>query len=154
MEYRILFDSMCPGWSTNPEETLEYLKSIESVLNAKFYDDGYLYLKNALNIMGMTCPFDEGIGWWYEVGNPPWDVENYISLGIYDEKRKLNRLFVNGLETRCFLTFNCMGNLTDYMLDQAIYIGGPELAQDFFDYPWLHHNGLSEGGTRWEDARW
>ena len=152
MSYRILFDSLCPGWSTNPEETLDYLKSIQSVLNAKFNEDGYLYLKDALNIMGMACPFPEGLGWWYESGDVPWDVENFISIGIYDISQTLNRKFVNGLDTRCFLTFNVMGDLTQYMLDQAIYIGGPELAQDFFDYPWIHHYGLKAGGVRWPET--
>ena len=49
------------------------------------------------------------------------------------------------------LDFNVMGNLTDYMMDQAIYIGGPELAQDFFDYPWVHHSGLALGGQYWDE---
>lgn len=123
---------------------------MEAVLNAKFNEDGYLYLKDALNIMGLASPFNEGLGWWYTIGNPPWDVNNYISLGIYDIEKKLNRMFVNGMETRCYLTFNVMGDLNDYFLDQAIYIGGPEMAQDFFDYPWLHHTGLAVGGTLWE----
>ena len=151
MEYRILFDSMCPGWNVNPEITLEYLKSIQNVLNEKFKDDGYLYLKDALDIMGLACPFPEGLGWWYEVGDIPWDIDNYISIGVYDISHPLNRKFVNGLETRCYLTFNVMGDLTQYFMDQAIYIGGPELAQDFFDYPWLHHNGLAVGGIRWDE---
>jgi len=151
MQYRVLFDSMVPCWTPNPEENLAYLKSMQNVLNDKFCDDGYLYLKDALNIMGISCPFPEGIGWWYTIGDPPWDYENYISLGIYDESIKLNRKFVNGLMPICMLSFNCMGNLTDYLLDQAIYIGGPELAQDFFDYPWIHHNGLKLGGQLWEE---
>lgn len=153
-EYRILFDSMRPGWSTNPEKTLEYLKSIQNVLNEKFCDDGYLYLKDALNIMGLACPFPEGIGWWYENVDLPWEHPNYISLGIYDINQRLNRMFINGCETRCYLTFNVHGDLSQYYWDMAITIGGPELAQDLFDYPWLHHNGLSEGGIRWDEGRW
>ena len=150
MTYRVIFDELCPGWSVNPERTLEYLRSIESVLNAKFNDDGYLYLKDALDIMGIACPFNDGIGWWYEIGNPPWDIDNYISLGLYNEQIVENRRFINGITSNCVLDFNCMGNLSDYMLDQAIYIGGPELAQDFFDYPWIHHSGIVKGGIRWD----
>lgn len=149
-EYRILFDSMCPGWSVDPEETLNYLRDIEVLLNAKFDEDGYLYLKDALNIMGLACPFPEGIGWWYEDVELPWDHENYISLGIYDIEHTLNRRFINGLDTRCYITFNPTGDLTQYYLDRAIMIGGPELAQDLFDYPWLHHNGLAIGGIEWD----
>ena len=151
MTYKVLFDSMVPGWTPSPEENLQYLKSIQAVLNAKFHEDGYLYLKDALNIMGMACPFPEGIGWWLEFGDVPWDYQDFIDIGIYDETSKLNRKFVNGTMPNCMLNFNCMGNLTDYMIDQAIYIGGPELAQDFFDYPWIHHNGLKLGGQRWEE---
>ena len=142
---------MIPGWTPSPEENLSYLKSMQSVLNAKFHEDGYLYLKDALNIMGATCPFDEGIGWWLEFGDVPWDYQDFIDIGIYNESIKLNRRFVNGEMPNCILDFNCMGNLTDYMMDQAIYIGGPELAQDFFDYPWVHHNGLCLGGQRWDE---
>ena len=149
MSYRIKFDEMCPDWSPNPEETLDYLKSMELVLNRKFENDGYLYLVDALDIMGIAAPFDEGIGWWYEVGDPPWDYDNYISMGLYNETIEANRRFINGLSPYCILDFNCMGNLNDYMLDQAIYIGGPELAQDFFDYPWIHQN-ISVGGQKWE----
>lgn len=153
MSYRIKFDEMCPDWSPNPEETLDYLRSMELVLNRKFENDGYLYLVDALDIMGIAAPFDEGIGWWYEVGDPPWDYENYISMGLYNETIEVNRRFINGLSPYCILDFNCMGNLNDYMLDQAIYIGGPELAQDFFDYPWIHQN-LSIGGTKWDEEKW
>ena len=149
-EYRLLFDSMCPGWSPEPEETLAYLKSIEKVLDAKFNEDGYLYLKDALNIMGLACPWPEGIGWWYEFTDLPWDHENKVSLGIYDIEKTLNRKFINGLDTRCFLTFNVHGDLTQYYTDMAIVIGGPELAQDLFDYPWLHHSGLAFGGQHWD----
>ena len=154
MNYRVIFDEMCSDWSPDPEQNLDYLKSMEQCLNNKFETDGYLYLKDALNIMGLACAFDEGIGWWYEFGNVPWDFDNRISLGLYNENIIANRRFINGLIPNCVLDFNCMGNLTDYMLDQAIYIGGPELAQDFFDFPWLHHNALSEGGTRWAEERW
>lgn len=151
MQYRVLFDSMIPGWTPDPEENLLYLKSIQNVLNAKFHEDGYLYLKDALNIMGVACPFDEGIGWWLEFGDVPWDYHDFIDIGIYNETIKLNRRFVNGEMPNCMLDFNVMGNLTDYMMDQAIYIGGPELAQDFFDYPWVHHSGLALGGQYWDE---
>ena len=124
---------------------------MERLLNEKFEEDGYLYLKDALNIMGMTCPFPEGIGWWWEEGPLPWEHENYVSLGIYDISRTLNRKFINGLDTRCFLTFNPNGDLGQYYWDKAIMIGGPEMAQDFFDYPWLHHTGLAKGGIRWAE---
>lgn len=149
-KYQIIFDDMCPGWSRNPEETLAYLRSIEKELNEIFSDEGHLYLKDALNLMGIACPFPEGIGWWYESDPLPWDHENYISLGIYDIEQELNRRFVNGLDTRCCLTFNVHGDLTQYYWDMSIVIGGPELAQDLFDYPWLHHSGLAIGGQYWD----
>ena len=124
---------------------------MERLLNAKFEEDGYLYLKDALNIMGMACPFPEEIGWWWEDVPLPWDHENYISIGIYDITHKLNRKFVNGLDTRCFLTFNVHGDLGQYYWDKAMTIGGPELVQDFFDYPWIHHSGLALGGQYWDE---
>ena len=151
MYYRVLFDHMCPDWSPNPENNLDYLKSMEVCFNNRFESDGYLYLKDVLNSLGIACPFDEGIGWWWTIGEPPWEVCNYISLGLYNIDLLENRRFINGLNPNCILDFNCMGNLTDYMLDQATYIGGPELAQDFFDYPWLHHSGLATGGIRWDE---
>lgn len=153
MSYRVIFDDNCPDWSPDPEQNLDYLKSMEQCFNNKFESDGYLYLKDALNALGLACPFNEGIGWWYEVGELPWNTENYISLGLYNPKLVVNRRFVNGLVPNCILDFNCHGNLNDYMLDQAIYIGGPELAQDFFDYPFIHFD-LTEGGIRWDEKRW
>ncbi len=152
MVYRVIFDNMCPNWSYEPEENLEYLKYMEDVLNQRFAEIGYLYLKDALNDMGIACPFNENVGWWYESSNDlPWHCDNRISFGLYNEKIQENRRFINGLIPDCVLDFNVMGNLTDYMLDQAIYIGGPELAQDFFDYPWVHHSGLALGGQYWDE---
>ena len=151
MNYRVMFDSITPGWTPSAEQNLLYLRSAQHELNERFIEDGYLYLKDALDYIGIACPFNEGIGWWFTIGDPPWDYDNYISFGLYNESIKLNRNFVNGLVPDCILDFNCMGNVTDYFMDQAIYIGGPELAQDFFDYPWIHHNGLRLGGIRWEE---
>ena len=100
--------------------------------------------------MGLACPWPEGIGWWYEDCVLPWEHDNYISLGIYDDQSILNRRFINGLERNCYITFNPHGDLTQYYWDMSIMIGGPELAQDLFDYPWLHHNGLAIGGQYWD----
>ena len=147
MAYRITFDDMCPEWTSNPEENLNILKLAEKEFNIQLIDQGYLYLKDLLNQMGIVTPFPEGLGWWIENVDLPWNTENFISFGLYNIDILQNRKFVNGLSPIAILDFNVTGDLTQYMLDKAIMIGGPELAQDFFDFPWLHDNGLYfEGG--------
>lgn len=147
--YKVLFDSICPGWRNDPEANLEYLKKMQKIHNDEFQEVGYLYLKDLLNDLNLAVPFPEGIGWWYDGTELPWEHENYISYGLYENPE--NRPFINGYIPNAILQFNVSGDLTNYMLDKAIYIGGPELAQDLFDYPWIHHNGLAFGGMRWEE---
>lgn len=151
MAYRITFDDLCPEWTTDPEENLSFLKFAERKFNEILFKQGYLYLKDLLNEMSIAAPFPEGLGWWIETVDLPWDVENFISFGLYNIDIPQNRRFINGLSPIAVLDFNVMGDLTQYFLDHAIMIGGPEFAQNFFDFPWLHNSGLYlEGDKNYE----
>lgn len=137
----IIFNNTFKHWTDDPEENLRYLKTIERECNDILMDKGYLFLSQVFDMMEHDSPYNEfTYGWWIDDSSfeLPWDVEDYVSFGLYSHSNARNREFINGLSPIAWLDFNTTGDIAQYLLDRAIKRSGIELTQDYFDYPELY----------------
>lgn len=108
-EYARFFDDTCVGWTRDSELNLMFLKMQENYLNEKLRAQGYLFLNDAYDTLGMPrTKAGQVIGWIFDENNPYGD--NYVSFGIYSEG---NEGFVNGYEKSILLDFNVDGIISD-----------------------------------------
>lgn len=112
--YARFYDDGCRGWSKDPEHNLWQLKQIQSFLNKKLQTQGYLFLNDVYEELGIPkTKAGQIVGWIYDEKNPIGD--NFIDFGIYDYNRPAVRDFVNGYERTILLDFNVDGNILDLM---------------------------------------
>lgn len=109
--YARFFDEACAGWEKDAEANLLFLRSQQSFANKKLKEQGYLFLNDVYEMLGI--PLTEAgqmAGWIYDEENPNGD--NFVDFGIYtgDEARVE---FVNGRERNILLDFNCDGYIAD-----------------------------------------
>lgn len=103
--YARFFNSSCPGWSKDPEMNKLFLKQIENYMNEKLRAQGYLFLNEVYDQLGMArSKLGQVVGWIYNPENPIGD--NYVDFDIYSDR---NQDFVNGIETDALLDFNVDG---------------------------------------------
>ena len=108
-DYARFFNEMCPTWTTNPEYNLMFLKTQERHATDKLRANGYLFLNDVYDMLGMPrTKAGQVVGWIYDENNPYGD--NYIDFNIYAEH---NANFVNGYERTALLDFNVDGNILD-----------------------------------------
>lgn len=111
-EYARFFDSGCKGWEKDSEYNLMFLRSCQQYANDKLKADGYLFLNDVYDMLGIPrSKAGQIVGWVYDPKNPVGD--NYVDFGIYDINREKNRDFVNGYERTILLDFNVDGNILD-----------------------------------------
>lgn len=109
-EYARFFDETCPTWDPCAEYNLATLKANQTYANNLLRAKGYLFLNDVYKIIGIPCSIaGQSVGWVYDPDNDAGD--NYISFGIFEDKYKANRRFVNGLEPVILLDFNVDGDL-------------------------------------------
>lgn len=112
--YSKFFDSSCAGWDDDPETNLFFLKSQETYANQKLKAQGYLFLNDIYDSLGIPrTKAGQCVGWIYNLDNPSGD--NYIDFGIYNTNIEKNRDFVNGYEPVILLDFNVDGDILDLM---------------------------------------
>lgn len=89
-----------------------FLRSCQQYANDKLKADGYLFLNDVYDMLGIPrSKAGQIVGWVYDPKNPIGD--NYVDFGIYDINREKNRDFVNGYERTILLDFNVDGNILD-----------------------------------------
>ena len=111
-EYARFFDDGCKGWEKDSEYNLMFLRSCQQYANDKLKADGYLFLNDVYDMLGIPrSKAGQIVGWVYDPKNPIGD--NYVDFGIYDINREKNRDFVNGYERTILLDFNVDGNILD-----------------------------------------
>lgn len=139
-----VYNRHCKNYTRSPAMNLKYLKECQAKCNYILHKDGYLFLGDVFNIIGLpSIPNMDGIGWWID----PYDENsNYVDFGIYDHTKKTSRDFVNGLQPDIILDFNVDGRLTDYLIDLGIHVGGPDLAREFFENQDRYRQFLEETG--------
>lgn len=112
--YARFFDESCKGWTKSPEDNLRFLKMVQSWANKKLQADGYLYLNDVYEALGIPkTKAGHVVGWIFDEVHPIGD--NFVDFGIYDLYNEKARDFVNGYERNILLDFNVDGNVWEMM---------------------------------------
>lgn len=113
-EFAKFFDDGCTGWTKDPELNLAFLRKQQAFANDKLKANGYLYLNEVYDMLGIPrTKAGQIVGWIYDEKNPIGD--NYVDFGIFDSNKVKNRDFVNGYERTILLDFNVDGNILNLM---------------------------------------
>lgn len=112
--YARFFDNGCDNWQKDAEHNLWYLKQQQNYANEKLKAQGYLFLNDVYDMLGIPrSKAGQIVGWTYDDKNPNHKGDNYIDFGIYNINREANRDFVNGIEPTILLDFNVDGPIYD-----------------------------------------
>ena len=110
-DYARFFDEFCTGWTRDAEYNLMFLRQQQNYANEKLKRDGYLFLNDVYESLGIPkTKAGQIVGWVYEAGGYG---DNYVDFGIYDLYNEAARDFVNGREKSILLDFNVDGNILD-----------------------------------------
>lgn len=113
-DYARFFDDTCIGWERSAERNLFFLKQAESFANRKLREQGYLFLNDVYEMLGIPkTAAGQIVGWYYDLKHPVGD--NFVDFGIYDLDDERKRAFVNGHEYSILLEFNVDGNILEYI---------------------------------------
>lgn len=113
-DYAKFFDVGNPYWEKDPEYNLMFLKKQQAYANDKLRRNGYLFLNEVYEMIGIPkTKAGQVVGWIYDENCPNGD--NYVDFNIYNIRRRANRDFVNGHEPTILLDFNVDGNIWDLM---------------------------------------
>lgn len=113
-DYAKFFDEWCTGWTKNADYNLMFLKQVQNWANEKLRAQGYLFLNDVYEELGIPkTAAGQIVGWIYDETCPVGD--NYIDFGIYDLYNEQKRDFVNGRERSILLDFNVDGNILEYI---------------------------------------
>lgn len=117
-DYAKFFDRYCVNWQKDPELNLSFLKGQQAWANQKLKSDGYLFLNDVYESLGIPkTRAGQTVGWIYDEKNPIGD--NCVDFGIYNSAYAPNRDFVNGYEPVILLDFNVDGDIL-YMIEEEI----------------------------------
>lgn len=142
--YARVFDRHSMHFSSSSTENLRFLKECQEKCNDQLYTDGYLFLEYVYCLLDLPkSPYIDGIGWWLNAFD---ENQNYVDFGIYDRTKPTSRNFINGLQPEIILDFNVDGNLSDYLIDLGLHLGGPDLAREFFEDDSRYRKFLLEEG--------
>lgn len=119
--YARLFEAGMDGWDPDPEYTLNFLKSQQSVANDLLHSRGYLFLCEVYEMLGIReTKASRVVGWIYEENNPCGD--NFVDFGLYD-KSPQTRAFLEGVEDSVLLDFNVDGVIIDRAVELKMMAG-------------------------------
>lgn len=91
----------------DPESVFNILRSVEEWANAEFQEQGYLYLQDVYNNLGLPEKYaPDGVGWCAGIG------DDYVSFGIYSIR---NGDAITHLEPIYWLDFNVDGYILPYI---------------------------------------
>lgn len=107
--YAKFFDELNPNWSKDPTSNMFFLKAQQQFANDKFDAQGYLFLNDVYDSLGIPRTSAGQLVGWFK-GNGGDDV---IDFGIFDGNNENKRAFVNGLERSILLDFNVDGVIYD-----------------------------------------
>ena len=110
--YSACFDETCMGWTRDAEANKRFLLLQQAYANKKLQAQGYLFLNDVLEMLGIQkTKAGQIVGWIYNEEAPIGD--NYVDFGIFNIACEPNRRFVNGYEKSIWLDFNVDGNILD-----------------------------------------
>ena len=106
-------------WTSNNEYNLMFLKKAESFANDKLRINGYLFLNEVYEMLGIPkTKAGQVVGWVYDEKNPVGD--NYVDFGLYKDNLSYSD-FVNGYDPAILLDFNVDGNIWKLMDDNGSF---------------------------------
>lgn len=113
-EYAVVYDDGCLGWTKDPEANKTFLKLQQSVANKKLQEQGYLFLNDVYDMLGINR-IKAGfiVGWIYDEKHPIGD--NFVDFGIFNIDNPATRRFINGDERNILLDFNIDGDILSLM---------------------------------------
>lgn len=115
-DFAKFFDVGNDNWTKDPEHNLWYLKQQQNWANEKLRANGYLFLNDVYDMLGIPrTKAGQIVGWLYRPEDPNHKGDNYVDFGIYDYTKEPNRDFVNGYERTILLDFNVDGPIYDYI---------------------------------------
>lgn len=113
-EYARFFDNGCDNWQKDAEHNLWYLRQQQNWANEKLRCQGYLFLNDVYDMLGIPrTKAGQIVGWLYRPEDPNYKGDNHVDFGIYDYTKEINRDFVNGYERTILLDFNVDGPIYD-----------------------------------------
>lgn len=113
-DYARFFDDGNYGWEDDAESNLFFLKKQQEYANMKLQKQGYLFLNDVYDMLGIPrSQAGQLVGWIYKENEENENGDNFVDFGIYNVKRKGNRDFVNGYIPTVLLDFNVDGNILD-----------------------------------------
>lgn len=114
--YAKFFDVGNPNWEKDSEYNRIFLQAEQQYANDKLRADGYLFLNDVYDRLGIPrTKAGQIVGWVYDPENPKHRGDNYIDFGMFDVSKEKARDFVNGYERTILLDFNVDGNILDLM---------------------------------------
>lgn len=109
-DFARFFDESCRGWDKDPEYNKMFLSGVESWCTNKLRRDGYLFLNQVYEALGMEPTYaGNSVGWIYDDENPVGD--NRVIFNVYDPTNEAKRMFVNGQTNVVLIDFNIDGDL-------------------------------------------
>lgn len=104
--YGRFFDPLNPNYSDTSEYNHTFLKTQERFANDKLQANGYLFLNEVYESLGIPrTQAGQIVGW--KIDNP--NSDGFVSFGIENIFDTNSRAFVNGMEPVVFLDFNVDG---------------------------------------------
>lgn len=121
-EWKILFDESRKNWVDNANYNLDYLFSMESMMNYKLQTKGYLLLADVFDALDIDptslspemLKASKLVGWTYDKDNKNEKGDNFVSFGLRDEYGQLTpqaAMMKYYNEKNIWLEFNCDGNI-------------------------------------------
>lgn len=109
-DYSRFWEEGMRGWDPDPTYRISYLKGIQQYCQDRLVANGYLFLNDVYEELGIPkTKAGQCVGWIYDKNNPVGD--NYIDFGLYNEKIGATRRFINGEEDVILLDFNVDGDI-------------------------------------------
>ena len=115
-DFSRFFTVGCDNWQKDAEHNLWYLKQQQNYANEKLKAQGYLFLNEVYDMLGIPrSKAGQIVGWIYDDKDPVHleKHDNYVDFGIYNVNREANMDFVNGWEPTILLDFNVDGPIFD-----------------------------------------
>lgn len=110
-DYSRVYDDGCLGWTKDPESNKRFLLMQQAFANRKLQENGYLFLNDVYDMLGMPkSKIGHNVGWVYDKNNP-----SYVDFGIFDPSDERKRAFINQRERNVILNFNPDGIVLDLL---------------------------------------
>ncbi len=109
-DYSRFFDETCLNYENNEDYNLMYLRSQEALANDRLKADGYLFLSDVYDALGIKrTKMSQTVGWIYKPdGNENGD--NFVDFGILETNRETEN---GGYERAILLEFNVDGPILE-----------------------------------------